>query len=42
MISNIVWERVGDRGYSSSRSSNLRDYLGRRMEVGGGRFEIND
>merc|ERR1711892_1427199 len=33
LISNIVWERVGDRGYSSSRSSNLRDYLGRRMEV---------
>ena len=32
LISNIVWERVGERN-SYSRSSNLRDSLGRRMEV---------
>ena len=32
LVSNIEWERVGDRNYST-RSSNLRDSLGRRMEV---------
>ena len=32
LISNIVWERVGERN-SYTRSSNLRDSLGRRMEV---------
>merc|ERR1711892_258653 len=31
-ISNIVWDRVGDRNYYS-RSNSLRDSLGRRMEV---------
>ena len=32
LVSNIEWERVGDRNYNT-RSSNLRDSLGRRMEV---------
>eukprot|EP00090_Calanus_glacialis_P007854 TRINITY_DN1627_c0_g1_i14.p1 TRINITY_DN1627_c0_g1~~TRINITY_DN1627_c0_g1_i14.p1 ORF type:complete len:295 (-),score=59.09 TRINITY_DN1627_c0_g1_i14:138-1022(-) len=32
LVSNIVWERVGERD-SYTRSSNLRDSLGRRMEV---------
>jgi len=32
LISNIVWEQVGNRNYYS-RSSSLSDYLGRRMEV---------
>merc|ERR1711892_1099523 len=32
LISNIVWDRVGDRNYYS-RSNSLRDSLGRRMEV---------
>ena len=32
LVSNIVWERVGERN-SYTRSSNLRDSLGRRMEV---------
>jgi len=32
LISNIIWERVGDRSYHS-RFNGLRDYLGRRMEV---------
>ena len=32
LISNIVWERVGERN-SYTRSSNIRDSLGRRMEV---------
>ena len=40
IVSNLVWERVGDRSYGSRRSQNgyrrsssLRDSLGRRMRV---------
>merc|ERR1719350_2259007 len=32
IVSNLVWERVGARGYGYGRSS-LRDWLGRRMRV---------
>ena len=36
LISNIVWERVGDKDHYNrgvATSSSLRDYLGRRMQV---------
>jgi len=33
LVSNIVWERVRDNNYGSSRYNSLRGYLGRRMEV---------